>query len=155
MDEEFMHSRSMLQIRALLLWGLLSVLTGCGRVSAQSLEFLTVGATPSLLSTEGGGASRAVPHLGNGTHDSLDMPLLAWSPPANMPSNSTLAPTETAFAAETQSVVLGNNVTDLNGQTSANYFNSLYTVTGNNAYGYTVASGTMCFAPGTVTKGTS
>ena len=87
--------------------------------------------------------------------NALDIPILAWNSPAAIPTVTTPTPAQTASAAGSQTVLLGNNVTDTNGRTSANAFNSIYAVTGSNSTGYTVASGTMCFAPGTVTKGKS
>ena len=50
-----------------LLCGLLVLLAGCGSPSSQSLDSLTVTATPSTLSVGGAAILKAVAHLSDGT----------------------------------------------------------------------------------------
>jgi hypothetical protein len=50
-----------------LLCGLLALLAGCGSPSSQSLDSLTVTATPSTLSVGGAAVLKAVAHLSDGT----------------------------------------------------------------------------------------
>lgn len=50
-----------------LLCGLLALLAGCSSPSSQSLDSLTVTATPSTLSVGGAAVLKAVAHLSDGT----------------------------------------------------------------------------------------
>ena len=50
-----------------LLCGLLILIAGCGSPSSQSLDSLTVTATPSTLSVGGAAVLKAVAHLSDGT----------------------------------------------------------------------------------------
>ena len=50
-----------------LLCGLLILIAGCGSPSSQTLDSLTVTATPSTLSVGGAAVLKAVAHLSDGT----------------------------------------------------------------------------------------
>src|ERR1700691_2583842 len=49
------------------LFGLLSLIAGCGNPAAESLEFLSITATPATVNVGSAVTLHAVVHLGNGT----------------------------------------------------------------------------------------
>ena len=76
--------------------------------------------------------------------------------PTSYPSGYGYVPSAVVSATYTSgggAVVLGNSTDNSAGGTYPNYFNDVYAVTGVNAAGYTVNTGTVCIAPGTVTNG--
>ena len=62
-----MRFSHMLRVYFGLLCGFLALLAGCGSPSSQTLDSLTVTATPSTLSVGGAAVLKAVAHLSDGT----------------------------------------------------------------------------------------
>jgi hypothetical protein len=79
--------------------------------------------------------------------------------PTSYPSGYGFVPSSVVSATYTASgggggtVAFGDTSANTAGGTYPNYFNDVYAVTGVNAAGYTVNTGTVCIAPGTVTNG--
>jgi hypothetical protein len=80
----------------------------------------------------------------------------ALNQPTSYPAGYGFVPSAVTSATYTSgggTQVLGNSTDNSTGGTYPNYFNDVYAVTGVNAAGYTVNTGTVCIAPGTVTNG--
>jgi hypothetical protein len=128
--------------------------SGLGPQGNTSIYYTTDGSTP-------------VPHSGTTHLYTGPFPITAtttvnavgmWgaaNQPASYPSgygyvaSSVVSATYTANAG---AVVMGNSTDNSAGGTYPNYFNDLYAITGTNAAGYTVNTGTVCIAPGSVSN---
>jgi Chitobiase/beta-hexosaminidase C-terminal domain len=133
--------------------------SGAGPQGNTSIYFTTDGSTPvpgsgttqlytAPLTITSTTTVNAVGLYGSGGTNPQTWPTTYPSGYGFVPS-SMVSATYTAGGAGS----LGNTGDNTAGYTNQNYFNDLYAITGINAAGYTVNTGTVCIAPGTVTNG--
>jgi hypothetical protein len=135
-------------------------MTGCGTLASNTPYWLwtitndPLPTSPLYFSNCGGSCNGSAPTVGIGTYGGFYLHG-TYGSYAGMSSTFTGGPVTggqpSVYLNLTPSLVVGNSTDNSAGTTAANYFNDVYVVTGSDPAGYTVNTGTVCIAPGTVT----
>ena len=135
-------------------------MTGCGVLAPNKAYWIwtitndSLAPSPLYFSNCGGSCSGGVPTAGVGTYGRFYL-TGTYGSYAAMSSTFTGGPITagqpSVYLNVTPAISFGNTTNSFNGTTYQNYFNDVYAATGSDPAGYTVAAGTVCIAPGTVT----
>jgi hypothetical protein len=136
-------------------------LAGCGTLAPSKAYWIwtitndPLSSSPLYFSNCGGSCNGSAPVVGTGTYGGFYLHG-TYGTYAGMSSAFTGGPgtgQPSVSVTVTPAVTFGNTTDNTAGTTYQNYFNDVYAVTGSDAAGYAVNTGTVCIAPGTVTQG--